>query len=174
MHVFQSDIYIVRKREHWIENKTVKGVNIALIWVITTLPDCFSLNSSCRSRCKCDVKICPAGVLAATRWTSVVTAKGRGYGQYQVPHQHCDWNHKTEIDWTRPWPALTLLARASQNRSPGVPSRPPRRADPTGTFSSSLTETRPYFSGHPPVTHFSRTLHISPPVWPNFPMSHMF
>lgn len=163
----------MRKRGHWSENETV-DVKMALIWVTTTRLFFFEFSS--RSWCKCDVKICAAGVLAATRWTSVVTVKGRGYGQYQVPHQNCDWNHKTVTDWARPWPVLTRLAWAGQNGSPGVCLRHPRRADPTGTFTSSLAETRPccISFGHPPVTHFSLTLHISPPIWPNFPMSRMF
>lgn len=33
-----------------------------------------------------------------------MTAKARGYGQYQVPHQNFDWNHKTVTDSQWPWP----------------------------------------------------------------------
>lgn len=161
MHIFQPAIFIVRKWEHWKPNllKMLK-------WPLNewSLPDSSGLNSA----------VTPD--VCAARWTSVVTAKGRGYGQYQVPHQNCDWNHKTVTDWARPWPVLTCLAWAGQNSSPGVRLRHPRRADPTGTFSSSLAETRPscISFGHPPVTHFCLTLHISPPIWPNFPMSRMF
>lgn len=41
------------------------------------------------------------------KWTSNTTVKGRGYGEYQVPHQNFDWNHKTVTDALRPWPELT-------------------------------------------------------------------
>lgn len=99
-----------------LKTKLLK-VKMALIWVITSRLLWFTLSS--RSWWKCDVEICAAGVLAAARWTWAVTAKGRGYGQYQVPHQNCDWNHKTVTDWARPWPVLTRLARAGQSGSPG-------------------------------------------------------
>lgn len=39
--------------------------------------------------------------------TSNMTVKGGGYGEYQVPHQNFDWNHKTVTDALRPWPELT-------------------------------------------------------------------
>lgn len=78
------------------------------------------IESNSRSGCKRDVKIGAADVLVARRWTSVVTAKVRGYGQYQFPHQKFDWNHKTVADSARPWPVLTRLAWAGQNGSPGV------------------------------------------------------
>lgn len=114
MHIFLSAINIVSKWYTELKMKLLKMLK-CLMWITTRL---FWFEFSSRSWCKCDVKICTAGVLAVTRWTSAVTAKGRGYGQYQVPHQNCDWNHKTVTDWVRPWPVLTRLAWASQSGSP--------------------------------------------------------
>lgn len=89
-------------------------------WLILAFTGLLWIESCICSWGKCDVKICAADVLAARRWTSVMTAKVRGYGQYQVPHQKFDWNHKTVADSARPWPVPTRLVWAGQNGSPRV------------------------------------------------------
>lgn len=146
---------------------------MALIWVITTKLFWFEL-SSC-FWCKCDVKICAA-----------VTLQLQDGLQWWQPRPEVMDSTKSlikiVIETIRQWQIeraldpcwhvwLELLRMAHRECTRGTLA-----ADPTGTFSSSPAETRPYSIsfGHLPVTHFFLTLYIIPSIWPNFPMSRMF